>query len=87
MNGLSFLKKLYGIYGLVVIALIIVAIVPMYVMVFLTARNQNEKDTRGHRISRAASRVLLQDMLSTNLPQSLLTLPQSAADLGLQVSA
>jgi len=58
LNGLSFLKKLYGIYGLVVIALIIVAIVPMYVMVFLTARNQNEKDTRGHRISRAASRVL-----------------------------
>jgi 1-acyl-sn-glycerol-3-phosphate acyltransferase len=55
---LNFLRKVYGVYGLVVITLIIASIVPMYFVVFLTARNRNAADRRGHAISRNASRVL-----------------------------
>lgn len=55
---MSLLRKLYGIYGLVVITLIILAIVPMYFLVFLTAGNRQASDRKGHRISRNASRVL-----------------------------
>jgi DNA-binding GntR family transcriptional regulator len=36
---------------------------------------------------RATSRVLLQDMLSSGLPESFLALPQSAADLALRIPA
>ena len=55
---MNVLRKLYGIYGAVVIALIIAAIVPMYFVVFLTTSDRNAADRRGHAISRGASRVL-----------------------------
>jgi 1-acyl-sn-glycerol-3-phosphate acyltransferase len=52
------LKRVYGVYGALVISFVVIVFVPVYFIVFLLTQDQKLSDVRGHSVSRFASRVL-----------------------------
>jgi 1-acyl-sn-glycerol-3-phosphate acyltransferase len=52
------LKQLFGLYGLLVITLVVVMLIPAYFLVFAMSSSRDAKDRNGHRVSRIGSHVL-----------------------------